>query len=500
MPALPSSSVDITQGSLLGKLLRHSPVYLTSSLIIAFTAFLLLPVNTRLFREDDYGAISTIDAASDLVIILVSLNLITAYMRHYYEYKDDPEQLSLYTSTIYWFIAGWGALATVGSLLVSGFFLPAAIPVWPVLALAFSSTVLIQLGQLSGSYLQQIHRPVLQVSLNLANFLTHAALMLILAGVFKLGLTGKYIAVLCGGLLSAAIGTWVLIREGLLRWRISWPMLKESLIFAIPLLPNAASGWITGLSDRILLARYGSLAETGIYNVGYLLGRGITIFSEAIFLVYGPMIYAMLKKDPATAQVRIARFVPYFFMFMLWMCLGLSLFAAEIVAIVAPARYASATTVVPIVLSAYFLGSQYKTFVLLLSYHKQTLVISLGSILQASVNLGANLLLIPRYGKIAAAWTTLIALAIYLGWLFIWSQKNFRLELDYRRITASALVVAAAAGGAALLLDLPQVTGSLALTIGVKAMLLLGVAAVTWFAGLILPVDKRQIKSFLRLA
>jgi O-antigen/teichoic acid export membrane protein len=181
------------------------------------------------------------------------------------------------------------------------------------------------------------------------------------------------------------------------------------------------------------------------------------------------------------------------------MCLGLSLFDGEIVAIVAPARYASAAVVVPIVLSAYFLGSQYKTFVLLLSYHKRTLVISLGSILQAAVNLGANILLIPRFGKIAAAWTTLIALAIYLLWLFIWSQKNFYLKLDYRRIAAITVVIAVAAGVAALLLSLPQVAGSLALTIGVKGVLLLGVAALTWFAGLILPVDKRQIKSFLRL-
>jgi len=497
-PLTPQHTVDITRGGLLGKLIRYSPIYLLSSLIIAFTAFLLLPVNTRIFTQAEYGAISTIDSVSDLVLILVSVNLIAAFTRYYYEYKDNHEELVRYVSTIYWFIAGWGILAVGGAILAAPIFLPESIPTWPVLVLAFASTILIQLSQLGGAYLQQNQRPGLQVSLNLANFLTHALVMIVLVYSFGMGLTGKYIGALLGGAFSAAIGTYVLYRNGLLRFRFSWPMLRESLLFSILLLPNIASGWITGVSDRILLSIYGTLEETGIYNVGYLLGRGISIFSEAIFMVYGPMIYAMMKKNPEIARKRIEHFVPYHFMFMLWIFLALTFYAPEIIAIVVPEEYASAAAITPVVLFAYLLGSQYKTFTYLLSYQKKTLVISIGAILQAAANFGANLILIPLYGKMAAAWTTVVSLAVYFVWMFFWSQKYSRLNLDYRRILTSAVVVILVGGAEVLLLTLPLVESSLPTVIGVKTALLAIAGVAIWVSGGVLPVDKQQLLKLLR--
>lgn len=491
-------TVDITQGGLLGKLLRYTPVYLISSTVIAFSAFLLLPINLRIFTEDEYGAIATLDSTSDLVIILVSINLLSAFSRYYYEYKDNPADLTRYVSTIYWFIAGWGLVAVIGAIVISPVFLPNIIPTWPVLVLAFSAVILIQLGQVGGLYLRLNHRPGLQVSLNLANFLTHAVVMVILVGSFSLGLAGKYTGVLAGGVLSAAIGTYVLYREGLLRFRFSWPMLRESLLYSIPLLPYVTSGWITGVSDRILLSIYGTLKETGVYNVGYLLGRGITIFSEAIFMVYGPMIFAMIKKDPVSAKARIERFVPYFFTFMAWIFLALNLFAPEIVMIVVPGRYSGALLVTPVVLLAYLISSQSKTLTSLLSYEKKTVLISAGAILQAAINFGANLILIPIYGKMAAAWTTVAALAGYFLWSLFWSQKYFRLEFDYRRILITLLAVITTGAAGLFLTSLPVFKEALWAGIGVKLALLAGATAVIWFSGGVLAVDKRQILDRLK--
>lgn len=490
--------VDITQGGLLGKLIRYTPIYLISSTIIAFTAFLLLPVNTRIFTQTEYGAIATLDSASDLVLILVSINLIAAFTRYYYEYKDNPEDLVRYISTIYWFMVGWGVLAVGAAVLAAPAFLPEIIPTWPVLILAFGSTILIQLGQLGGVYLQQNHRPGMQVSLNLANFLTHALVMIILAGAFKLGLTGKYIGVLMGGALSAAISTIVLYREGLLRFRFSWPMLRESLLFSIPLLPNVASGWITGVSDRILLSIYGTLEDTGVYNVGYLLGRGITIFSEAIFMVYGPMIFAMIKKDPLVARKRIERFVPYYFMFMAWIFVALSLFAPEIIQVVVPKKYSGAALITPIVLFAYFLGSQYKTFTFLLAYQKRTALIAVGAIMQAVINFGANLLLIPLYGKTAAAWTTVAAIGAYFVWMLFWSQRYFHLQLSYQRIVISGLLIALSGLAGVYFFFINPITGSFWLSVGIKSALLIAAVMAVWMLGGILPVDKQQILTRMR--
>ncbi len=138
---------DITQGSLVRKLLRHGSVYLASSLILALAALLLLPVNTRLFSEAEFGTISTIDSVADLLLALVSLNLTAAYVRFYHEYKNNSQDLCRYTSTIYWSVVGWGSLVVIGALLLFRHFTALNVPVWPVMVMALLSPSLFSLDR-----------------------------------------------------------------------------------------------------------------------------------------------------------------------------------------------------------------------------------------------------------------------------------------------------------------------------------------------------------------
>ena len=482
--------VDITQGGLLGKLLRHGSLYLLSSLISKFAALALLPVNTRLFTETEYGAIANIDATTRLLTIFISLYLDSAFVRYYFEYRDDEATLSRYISTLFWFIAGWGtAVVLVAMAVVAP--LADTYASLPVVAMAFVSTLLIQLGLLGTVYLQQSHRSREQVSFNLGNLIIQITLLLLLVGVFGLGLKGKYVGLLCGTGYMAVRAVWVLRREGMLRWQFDITMLKGALIYSLPLLPNIAGGWIAGFSDRLILTWYGSLADTGIYSVGYSLGQGISVFSQAIFMVYGPMIFAMIKSDRVVARERIERFVPYFFMYMLWMSVAVSIFSSELIAILTPARYAAAARVVPIVIFAYFLGSQYKVFSSLLSYEHRNLLISVGAIFQAIINLGANLLLVPIFGQLAAAWTTVLSSLFYLLWLAIWSQRSFFLQIDYRRTGVAVLILALTFWLGWL--SEAAISG-LRIAAGVKILILVASLALLWVTGCILPVDKVQLR------
>jgi O-antigen/teichoic acid export membrane protein len=267
-------------------------------------------------------------------------------------------------------------------------------------------------------------------------------------------------------------------------------MLSESLRFSIPLIPNIAAGWVAGFSDRLLLSRYGPTAETGVYNVGYSLGMGITLFSQSVFMVVGPMIYAMMKQDRHAARKRIERFVPYYFMLMLCICTALSLFSREIVTILTPVEYIGATSIVPIVLLAYFLGSQYQTSVVLLSFEKRTGIISSGAIARALINFGLNLILIPSFGKMAAAWTTVAAVGFYTAWMIYWSQKSFHLEVSLWRIVLTVLTIGAMISVYLLLGRF--VSASLLLAIAFKLGLLTSVLLGLWLFGGIESVDKTR--------
>lgn len=433
--------VDITRGSLIGKLLRHGSLYFIANVITSFVSLLLIPLDTRLFSPDDYGAIVTITSATRVMVIFVGLYIDAAYNRFYHDYKHDPLLLRSHVSTLYWFVVAWGLLVVAVSLAVVEFVIKPGIPTWPTFVLAFMAPWFTQLALMSQAYLQQNHRSGLQVSVSLSNLGLNIAVMVVAVGVFKIGMLGKFIGIFCGTGLSFLWGTFILSREGYLRFTFSWPMLREALRFCLPLIPNIAAGWIAGFSDRLLLSLYGPTAETGVYNVGYSLGMGLSLFSQAVFMVYGPMIYAMMTQNKQVARQRIERFVPYYFMLMLWLCLALSLFAREMVTLLTPKQYVGAAAIVPVVLLAYFLGSQYQTAVMILSFEKKTGLISSGAIIQAVVNLGLNVVFIPMFGKVAAAWTTVAAVGFYTAWMLYWSQKNFYLKINLHRIGLTTLIV-----------------------------------------------------------
>lgn len=490
-------TVDITKGSLLTKLLHHGSLYFIGNVITRFVNLLLIPLDTRLFTPDDYGTIVTITSTTRMMVIFVGLYLDSAYSRFYHEYKHDPVLLRRHISTLYWFVMAWGLGVVAVSLGIVAWVVRPAIPIWPVFVLAFISPLFTQLGMMSQSYLQQNHRSGLQVSVTLMNLALNVGVMLLAVGVLHVGMVGKFIGIFCGTGLFFAIGTVILVREGYLRLTFSWPMLVQSLRFSIPLLPNAAGGWIAGFSDRILLSLYGPVAETGVYNVGYSLGMGFSLFSQSIFMVYGPIIYALMTQDMQAARQRIERFAPYYLLLMLAVLLALSLFAPEIVTILTPAEYAGATAIVSVVLFAYFLGSQYQISVAILGFTKKTGIISSGAIGQGIINLGLNLLLIPHFGKMAAAWTTVAAIAFYTTWMIAWSQKIYPLRVSLARI----LVIILSIGVPALGYWISSIVvpfSSWPIAVAIKLCTLAAAAILAWLLGGVEPADKTLLSKRAR--
>jgi O-antigen/teichoic acid export membrane protein len=483
---------DIAQGSLFGKLSRHGTIYFVSNATMRFVHFLLIPMDTHFFNPDDYGVIVTVISSTKILTVFVGLYLDAAYARFYHEYKHDPVLLRQYTSTIYWFSVGWGALVTAVSLAIVGLIVRPGIPIWPILFLAFLDPWFTQLGMLSQSYLQQNLRSTLQVCVALFTLALNVGVMLLLVGVFHVGIVGKFMGIACGSGLLFILGAFILSHDGYLHFTFSPAMLIQSLRYAVPLLPNLAAGWITTFSDRILLTWHGSTAETGVYNVGYSLGMGFTLFSLSIFQVYGPVFFARMRQNKELAQQQMERFIPYYFMLMLWLCLAFSLFAREMVAILTPGSYLGAATVLPVVLLAYFLGSQYQPALAILAFEKKTGLISAAAIIQALVNLSLNLILIPSFGKTAAAWTTVAAISAYTAWMVFWAHRLFRLRMDLQRMGLAALI-----GGAAILLYwifAMSAPASQLLAIPFKSGLLMMVPLGLWFLGGIRPADKALFK------
>ena len=81
-----------------------------------------------------------------------------------------------------------------------------------------------------------------------------------------------------------------------------------------------------------------------------------------------------------------------------WMAVAVGLFAREVLGILVPSGYADAAVVVPPVVAAYVVRGIAALYHYLLIHGKRTRTIGTGLVLEAALNLGLNLWLIPRHG------------------------------------------------------------------------------------------------------
>jgi O-antigen/teichoic acid export membrane protein len=147
-------------------------------------------------------------------------------------------------------------------------------------------------------------------------------------------------------------------------------------------------------------------ADAGLYTYGYSIATLLAIFTNAIGQAWLPWLNEQLHEGNRT---RIRYMQKKLVLLGCFLTLGFIAVAPEALMILAPrARaYWVAKWVIPPValgtLAQYF----YTNYVNVELFYKKTPIIAMSSIFAALVNYGLNYLMIPRFGYIAAAYTTL---------------------------------------------------------------------------------------------
>jgi O-antigen/teichoic acid export membrane protein len=211
-------------------------------------------------------------------------------------------------------------------------------------------------------------------------------------------------------------------------------VLKRSLVFSLPLLPGLATSWITSLSDRLILAYYGRIAEVGLYSISFLIAQMVYFINDAVMRVQGPIGYSALTENIIEGKKQLSEFLSVFIWGLILIYLMITLFSKELLFLFANSRYHSAYKIVAILAFIYVLGGVYRPFSIIISYHSKTWLIAAASILSAIVNAALNFAFIPYFGQLAAAWSTLFSVLTYTIWVIIWAQKIYKIKVYWKLI------------------------------------------------------------------
>jgi len=417
-------------------ILKYGKWYIISSLFTKGIGIILLPVFTHYLSPSEYGILNSLNAVTMLLPIFISLYLDSAFGRFFHDVKKDHDKSAELFSTIFWFVSIFGVLVVALSLLTARLWVPGLlqVPVWPYAFLAFVPALFGQLGQLGIVFLRQSLLARQTTIVEVSSMLISIIITLPLLIIFNLGVIARLIGVFFASSFLVIFYVIYFWRKGLLSFKFNYGLLFACLAYSIPLIPNIAGGWIAGLSDRLVLAKYADLKSVGIYSLGYQLAFSLYIVSDAITQVQGPMSMSGLVHDRENTKRKIAKFITSLLAIMLVCHLALVLFSREILYIFTDKRYFDAYKVIGIIGFSYVLSSLYRVFSDIVSYHKKTFVISIAAIIMGTCGLTINLLFVPRFGYLASGVANLISTFVYTAIIFIACQIIDKIKIEWADI------------------------------------------------------------------
>ncbi len=245
----------------------------------------------------------------------------------------------------------------------------------------------------------------------------------------------------------------------------------ELFRYGLPLTLNHFAVAVVDLADRLMIGSMLGVAHVAPYAVAYdLVQQSVGPMMNVLFLAAFPVIVQVFNvKADETARFRLHALGSRLIAVGLPATVGLGILSRDISEIIFGSGYSqNAAAIMPWLAAAIFVGA-FKSYFLDVVFLLRQATNYLGyiAILMAAVNIFLNLLLLPRYGVIAAAWTTLAAFSVGAFASWVVGKSIFLLpavgNVFWRSTLASATM-------AIILYLLPSSSG----IIGLSAKLALG--------------------------
>lgn len=442
----------------LKELFSDTLIYGISSVLARFIGYLLVPLHTGVFDEDQYGIISLIFAAIALFNVLFTMGMESAYIRYG---KDRDEAKSLF-KTLQLFLLGSSALFVVavwlGQPLISPMIgLETGDPIlWMMLGILFFDTLAI----VPFAELRLIRRSISFAVIKTGNVLINLGLNFYLILWLDYGIEAVFISNLAASLLTA-LATWIVtIPMFMGDWNRE--LLTKALIFGLPFVPAGLGHVINELIDRFFLksmdpetveALYGPDYSAddivGIYSACYKLAVFMLLLVQMFRMAWQP--FFMRQSDETSAPETFSQTFSLFNFAAAAIFLSVALFAEQIVAIKVPIldfylvdeKFWSGLGIVPILLLAYWFQGWYVNFSAGIFISETTKRLPQITLIGAAITIVANLIMIPFLGMMGSAIATLSSYAVMAALIYYYSNTAF--HVPYKLASGLAVMLVATA-------------------------------------------------------
>lgn len=390
---------------------QQSLIYGLGQLAVQLVGFLIYPIltNDRFFSVEDFGIWNILAPTMTIMTIIYSGGLSTGFFKFFINTESPDQRYSAFHSSMF-IVAVFGVITTMITLpvLALGLRASGSSIQWPYFALAmvtaFANAVI---GICLAVYRAQ-GRAKQFVAINSLRFVLMSLLIAIGVIIFQGGLWGLLIAYSASATL---VGIYLTVKTfaGFQKTAIQKNLRSKILKFSLPLMPTQLAGWILSVSDKFLIGILLGVTEVGLYSAGYQIALVTNAFFIGPFsLAWGPFMFREgVKTD---GPLKIARLLEMYTIIGGIFVTPLIFLGPEIIAFLnGNITYVPSYRVIPPVALGYLFFGYYLFYSTGLNLTNRTVYFPIITGSVGILNITLNLILLPRWGYVAAAWVTLIS-------------------------------------------------------------------------------------------
>lgn len=422
-------------------LIKNMSFYTIGSILPQAAGFILLPIYSRYLTPADYGIVSSMQVLISIFGILFTLAIDKSVYRLYFDYKLEKDKKD-FLGTI-----------TISLIIISTFFLSFLFVFKDVVGLIFESiefspfyiyailTALANVFVLIPKIYFQINEKAdkyFYISVLQFLFTTGFVLWFVLGE--KLGAAGMLKGQLFGNLIILPFIFYIIYR--IINFTFNFKMLKEILLYSLPMIPALLSTWVLNLSDRVFIERYFDLNDVGIYSIGYKIAGLVLVVSAAFYQAYNPIFYKLAgSTNQEKAKKQLVMYNDIYILALLLLVFFVSLFSKEAIQLLLDKQYLDAYKIVPLIALSYLFYQAGGLLNFMMYQEKKTVQVMYMIFFSAALNIFLNFLLVPKYGAYGAAIATILTfMALFIA-NYWYAKKCYFIPFNWPKITKIFLIL-----------------------------------------------------------
>lgn len=395
-----------------------------------FISLFTLPLYAAYLRPEDFGILEISIFSSSILSMILSFQIESALLRMYFDKEDDFFKKALFSTGLFFNILT--SLFSTTLFLIFFYYFDCYLFIsteitYSVVFLAISQLVFMNIYGYSTVALRVKYERKNYILLNSVQALTNIGLGLLMIVYFNYKVEG----ILLSNLITMAIFSFVALylNKNLIIKIFKINLLKEMLVYSIPLIPSSLMLYAQQYLVRIVILSKLSILELGLYVIASKLASPLLLVVGTIKVSWMPLAFE--NHDSLNAKKNFNSLLLKYLQYGSFILCTLSIFSKEAIEFLFDKRYIDSYKLVGLIAFSFYLRGINNMISPGLGVAKKSFLLSISTVIGIAISIGLMYYLVNDYGTIGLLYGAIFGEIIAVVILLYFTEKYFSGFFNY---------------------------------------------------------------------